>query len=45
MGNRAQSEAELIALRPSIARGTSFGDERWSERIAKWPGLEASLQP
>ena len=43
--NAPQTEAELAALRRSIARGAPFGDERWSERIAKRLGLESSLRP
>jgi putative transposase len=41
----AQSEAELVALRRSIERGAPFGDERWSQRIAKRLGIESSLRP
>ena len=43
--NAAQTEAELAALRQSIARGAPFGDERWSRRIATRLGLESSLRP
>lgn len=43
--NAVQTEAELAALRRSIVRGAPFGDERWSERIAKRLGLESSMRP
>jgi putative transposase len=42
--NAVQYEAELSAVRRSIARGAPFGDERWSERTAKRLGLESSLR-
>lgn len=42
--NAVQTEAELAAVRRSIARGAPFGDERWSERTAKRLGLESSLR-
>ena len=43
--NAVQSDAELGALRRSIARGTPFGDERWTTRVAQRLGLEFSLRP
>jgi putative transposase len=43
--NAVQTEAELAAVRRSIARGAPFGGERWSQRIAEQLGLEASLRP
>ncbi len=43
--NAVQSEAELAAVRQSIARGAPFGDPRWSNRTAKRLGLESSLRP
>lgn len=43
--NAVQTDAELAALRRSVARSAPFGDERWSERIAKRLGLESSLRP
>jgi putative transposase len=45
MVNAVETEAELAALRRSIARGTPYGDERWMRRIAKRLGLESSLRP
>jgi putative transposase len=42
--NAVQTDAELEALRRSVARGAPFGDERWNERIAKRLGLESSLR-
>jgi putative transposase len=43
--NGPQTEAELKAIRQSIHRGTPFGDERWTKRVAKRLGLESSLRP
>lgn len=43
--NAVQTEAELAAVRHSIARGAPFGDDRWAGRIAKRLGLESSLRP
>src|SRR5208283_4606132 len=43
--NRAESDAELEALRRSVVRGSPFGEESWVERTAKRLGLEASLRP
>ena len=43
--NSVQSEAELAAMRRSIARGTPFGNERWTQRVAVRLGLESSLRP
>jgi putative transposase len=43
--NSAQTEAELKAIRHSIARGTPFGSDRWAERTAAKLGLESSLRP
>jgi putative transposase len=45
MVNAAQTEAELVALRHSIARGAPFGNERWMQRVAHRLGLESSLRP
>ena len=45
MVNAAQTEAELTALRHSIARGAPFGNQRWMQRVAKRLGLESSLRP
>jgi putative transposase len=43
--NARQSEAKLAAVQKSIARGTPFGDDRWTQRTAKRLGLESSLRP
>lgn len=43
--NRAQSEAELEALRRSVQRGQPFGGEAWSQRVAARLGLESTLRP
>jgi putative transposase len=43
--NRAQTEAELHALRRSVVRGAPFGDSEWQQRTAKALSLEATLRP
>ena len=43
--NAVQTEAELAAVRRSVARGAPFGEDRWSQQIAEQLGLEASLRP
>ncbi|MFL5328332.1 MAG: transposase [Gemmataceae bacterium] len=43
--NQAQTPAELKALHRCIARGTPFGDDRWTKRTAARLGLESSLRP
>jgi putative transposase len=43
--NRPQTEAEVAAMQRSLARGTPFGNERWTRRIAERLGLESTLRP
>ena len=43
--NGAQSESELQALRNSVNRGTPYGSEPWTMRVAKMFGLERTLHP
>ena len=43
--NRAESEAELAAIRRSVQRGTPFGGERWTATTATRLGLESTLRP
>lgn len=43
--NTPQTDAEISALRRSVARGRPFGDENWSSRIVKRLGLESTLRP
>jgi putative transposase len=43
--NRPQTEAEVAALRHSIARGTPYGSDRWTKRTARRLGLESALRP
>ncbi len=43
--NAVETEAELKALRHSLARGTPFGDTHWQTRTAAILGLESSLRP
>src|SRR5262245_12123901 len=40
-----QTEAELAALRASVARGTPFGSRTWTTRTAKRLALEFTLRP
>lgn len=42
--NGAQSAAEIDALRNSVNRGTPYGSEAWTLRIAKTFGLEFTLR-
>ena len=42
---QAQTEAELAALRRSVARGSPFGGAAWTEQIAKQLDLEITLRP
>ena len=41
---RAQTEAELAALRRSVVRGAPFGETSWQERTAKRLCLESTLR-
>lgn len=43
--NRAETEAELAAMRRSVRRGSPFGSDQWAERVAKRLGLESTLRP
>jgi putative transposase len=43
--NGVETEAELKALRHSLARGTPFGDTQWLAKTAAKLGLESSLRP
>ena len=43
--NEAQTMAEVEALRHSVNRGTPYGCEEWTIRMAKMFGLERSLHP
>ena len=43
--NGVETEAELKALRHSLARGTPFRDPRWQTKTAAILGLESSLRP
>ena len=40
-----QTEAELEAIRRSVARGRPFGNDRWAQRTAKRFGLESTFRP
>jgi hypothetical protein len=39
-----QTEAEVAAVRRSVAHGRPFGDDDWVRRTAKCLGLEATLR-
>jgi putative transposase len=43
--DRAETEAELLALRRSVLRGAPFGTEAWQTETARRLGLESSLRP
>ena len=43
--NQVETEAELAALRRSVARGRPFGGKAWSTKIAKQLGLEHTYRP
>ena len=43
--NQAMTDAEVESLRRSVNRGTPFGAEAWTRRMAERLGLEASLRP
>jgi putative transposase len=43
--NTPLSEAELTAVRRSVARGSPFGDDRWSERAVRRLGLTSTVRP
>jgi putative transposase len=42
--NRAQTEAELEAVRRSVQRGRPYGDEGWAKRVAARLGLESTFR-
>lgn len=43
--NRADSKAELEALRVSAQRGRPFGEDGWVRRLCKRYGMESTLRP
>jgi hypothetical protein len=43
--NAPQTQAELEAVRQSIARGRPFGSSAWTRRTAARLGIESSLRP
>ena len=43
--DRAESPAELAALRRSVVRGAPFGTERWQSQTALRLGIGSSLRP
>ena len=42
--NRAETEAELKAVRRSVVRGTPFGEGAWVQRTAQRLGLDSTLR-
>jgi putative transposase len=43
--NRPETEAELAALRRSVARGQPYGNEVWQQRTAVQLGLQYTFRP
>ena len=43
--NRAETAAELDAVRRSVKRGSPFGSEPWQKRTARILNLESTLRP
>src|SRR2546422_3599558 len=43
--NRAETEAELEALRRSVNRSRPYGSEQWVERVVSKLGLEWTIRP
>jgi len=43
--NGAQTAGELDALRKSVNRGTPYGSEDWTIRVANMLALEFTLHP
>ncbi len=43
--NRPMTEAEMLAIRTSVNRGTPWGNPDWQKRTAGQLGLESSLRP
>lgn len=42
--NRAETAAELAAVRQSVKRGRPYGEQRWERRTARRLGLESTLR-
>jgi putative transposase len=43
--NRAESDAELAAIRQHVARGRPFGGETWTSKVSRQMGLEHTFRP
>jgi putative transposase len=43
--NEPQTQAELTALRQSVAKGRPFGDDRWQAKVTANLGLESTHRP
>jgi putative transposase len=43
--NEPQTEAELDAVRLSVARGRPYGSEAWLEAVVQRLGLQATVRP
>jgi hypothetical protein len=43
--NRAETQAELLAVRQAVVRGSPYGDAAWQAHTAMALGLGSSLRP
>jgi putative transposase len=43
--NEPQTDAEVAAIRHSNQRGTPFGSETWTKRVARQLGVEFTMRP
>jgi putative transposase len=43
--NQPQTDAELEALRQSVARGRPYGSESWVQKVVHQLGLESTIRP
>jgi putative transposase len=43
--NQPQTEAELEALRRSVARGRPYGSDRWVQAVVQRLGLQSTIRP
>lgn len=43
--NQPQTDAELLAIRRSVQRGSPYGNDAWTNRMAQALGLESTLRP
>jgi putative transposase len=43
--NEAQTEAELAAMRRSVARGRPYGSDGWVQAVVQRLGLQSTIRP